>query len=148
MTICDPHGLWPTRLHCPWDFPGKNPGVGRHFPPGDFPHPRIEPASPESSALAGGFSTTKPPGRPPRRVGLSNGSVQAAVAVHWLLLLCSLWNLPQSGVESMSPALAGGFLSTELPGKSKKHDEFLLPQTCILQLAKPSYISTSLFVDY
>ena len=25
-----PHGLWPTRLLCPWDFPGKNPGVGRH----------------------------------------------------------------------------------------------------------------------
>ena len=61
---------------------------------------------------------------------------------------CRLWNLPQSGVESMSPASAGGFLSTELPGKSKKHDEFLLPQTCILQLAKPSCISTSLFVDY
>ena len=25
-----PHGLWPTRLHCPWDFPGKNTGVGCH----------------------------------------------------------------------------------------------------------------------
>ena len=24
-----PHGLWPTRLH-PWDFPGKNTGVGTH----------------------------------------------------------------------------------------------------------------------
>ena len=22
------HGLWPTRLLCLWDFPGKNPGVG------------------------------------------------------------------------------------------------------------------------
>ena len=22
-----PHGLWPTRLLCPWDFPGKNTGV-------------------------------------------------------------------------------------------------------------------------
>ena len=21
-----PHGLWPTRLLCPWDFPGKNTG--------------------------------------------------------------------------------------------------------------------------
>ena len=25
-----PHGLWLTRLLCPWDFPGKNPGVGSH----------------------------------------------------------------------------------------------------------------------
>ena len=23
-----PHGLQPTRLHCPWDFPGKRTGVG------------------------------------------------------------------------------------------------------------------------
>ena len=23
-----PHGLQPTRLHCPWDFPGKSTGVG------------------------------------------------------------------------------------------------------------------------
>ena len=26
-----PHGLWPTWLLCPWDFPGKNTGVGCHF---------------------------------------------------------------------------------------------------------------------
>ena len=26
-----PHGLQPTRLFCPWDFPGKNTGVGYHF---------------------------------------------------------------------------------------------------------------------
>ena len=26
-----PHGLQPTRLPCPWDSPGKNTGVGRHF---------------------------------------------------------------------------------------------------------------------
>ena len=25
------HGLWPTRLLCPWDSPGKNAGVGCHF---------------------------------------------------------------------------------------------------------------------
>ena len=25
------HGLEPTRLLCPWDFPGKNAGVGCHF---------------------------------------------------------------------------------------------------------------------
>ena len=26
-----PHGLQPTSLLCPWDFPGKDTGVGRHF---------------------------------------------------------------------------------------------------------------------
>ena len=25
------HGLYPSRLLCPWDFPGKNTGVGGHF---------------------------------------------------------------------------------------------------------------------
>ena len=26
-----PHGLYPARLLSPWDFPGKNTGVGCHF---------------------------------------------------------------------------------------------------------------------
>ena len=26
-----PHGLWPTRLLGPWDFPGMNTGAGCHF---------------------------------------------------------------------------------------------------------------------
>ena len=26
-----PHGLYPARLLCPWDFPGKNARVGCHF---------------------------------------------------------------------------------------------------------------------
>ena len=26
-----PHGLLPARLLSPWDFPGKNSGVGCHF---------------------------------------------------------------------------------------------------------------------
>ena len=33
-----PHGLQPARLLCPWDFPGKNTGVGCHsFLQGIFP---------------------------------------------------------------------------------------------------------------
>ena len=27
-----PHGLQPTRLLCPWDFPGNSTGVDCHFP--------------------------------------------------------------------------------------------------------------------
>ena len=31
LTPCDPHGLQPARLLCPWDFPSKNTGVGCHL---------------------------------------------------------------------------------------------------------------------
>ena len=30
-TLCDPHGLQPTRLLCAWDFPSKNTGASCHF---------------------------------------------------------------------------------------------------------------------
>ena len=51
---------------CPWDFPGKNPGVSCHFLLwGNLPDPGIKPMSPASSALAGGFFTNAPPADPP-----------------------------------------------------------------------------------
>ena len=31
VRLFGPHGLQPARLFCPWDFPGKNTGVGCHF---------------------------------------------------------------------------------------------------------------------
>ena len=47
-----PHGLQPTRLLCPWDFPSKNTGVAFHFPsPGDLPNPGIKLMSFMSPAL-------------------------------------------------------------------------------------------------
>ena len=36
----------------------------------------------------------------------------------WAYLLNSMWDLPRPGVEPVSPALAGGFLTTVPPGKS------------------------------
>ena len=30
-----------------------------------------------------------------------------------------MWDLPEPGIKSLSPALAGGFLTTEPPGKSQ-----------------------------
>ena len=37
-TLCDLHGLWPARLLCLWNFPGKNSGVVCHFLlQGNFP---------------------------------------------------------------------------------------------------------------
>ena len=42
-----PHGLWPTRLLCPWNSPGRNTGVGCHFLlQGIFVTRENEPASP------------------------------------------------------------------------------------------------------
>ena len=35
-------------------------------------------------------------------------------------LLHGMWDLPGSGLEPLSPALAGGFLTTAPPGKSCK----------------------------
>ena len=35
----------------------------------------------------------------------------------WVLLLHSMWDLPRPGIEPVSPVLAGGFFTTELPGK-------------------------------
>ena len=31
VRLLQSHGLQPTRLLCPWDFPGKNTGLGCHF---------------------------------------------------------------------------------------------------------------------
>ena len=36
-----------------------------------------------------------------------------------------MWDLPGPGLEPMSPALAGGFLTTAPPGKSLDTDSFL-----------------------
>ena len=37
-----PHELQPSRLLCPWNSPGRNMGVGSHFPlPGDLPNPGL-----------------------------------------------------------------------------------------------------------
>ena len=57
--LCDPVD------HCPWDFPGKNTGVGCHFLlHGIFPIHGWKAVSP---AWAGGFFTSEPPGKPNQR---------------------------------------------------------------------------------
>ena len=37
----------------------------------------------------------------------------------WAQLLCGIWDLPGPGLEPVSPALAGGSLTTAPPGKSQ-----------------------------
>ena len=50
-----PHGLWPARLLCPWDFPRKNTAAGCHVLLQRIFLTLIEASSP---SLAGGFFTT------------------------------------------------------------------------------------------
>ena len=48
-----PYGLQPTRLLCPWDSPGEDPGVGCHaLLQGNLPDPGIKPRSPALQADA------------------------------------------------------------------------------------------------
>ena len=58
-TLLWPHGLQHAKLHCLWDFSGKNTGVGRHFL-----FQGVYLMEPMSSALAGSFLTTEPRRKP------------------------------------------------------------------------------------
>ena len=59
-----PHGLWPTGLLCPWDFPGKNSGVGCQFLlQGIFPTQGLN-RNFCVSCIVGRFFTTEPPRKP------------------------------------------------------------------------------------
>ena len=58
-----PHGLQPARLLCPWDFPGKNTGVGCHFLlQGLSSRPRDQTCIFWISCIAGRFFTTRTTG--------------------------------------------------------------------------------------
>ena len=65
LTLCNP---WPIAHQGPLTIKFSRQ---EHYsgspcpPPGDLPDPGIEPASPVSPALAGGFFTPEPPGKPP-----------------------------------------------------------------------------------
>ena len=56
-----PRRLWPTRLLCPWNPPGKNTGVGSHSLLQDLPNPGIKPRSP---ALQADTLWSESPGKP------------------------------------------------------------------------------------
>ena len=52
------------------------------------------------------------------------GRVRVGRCSTWAPVLCELscygrWSLPRVGIEPVSPALAGGFLTTVPPGKSR-----------------------------
>ena len=55
----------------------------------------------------------------------------------WALLLRGLRDLPESGIERLSPALAGEFFTTETPGKPRKSFINFLKRLDIIQRATP-----------
>ena len=60
-TLGDPRYCSPARLLCPWDFPGRNTGTGRHLIlQGIFPTQ----GSTHVPCIAGRFFTSEPPGKP------------------------------------------------------------------------------------
>ena len=64
-TLCNCMDCSPLGSSVHGDSPGKNTGVGCHaFLRGNLPNPGIEPVSPVAPALAGGFFTSEPPGKP------------------------------------------------------------------------------------
>ena len=60
LLFCDPHGLQPTRLLCPWDFSGKNTGGGSHFL---FQRIFLTLGQTQVFCIAGRFFTTASPGK-------------------------------------------------------------------------------------
>ena len=64
LTLCDPMDCNPPGFSLPGILQQEY-WSGLPFPPlGDLPNPGIEPGSPETPALPGGFFTTSPPGKP------------------------------------------------------------------------------------
>ena len=64
MSVCDPHGLQPSaRFLCPWDFPGKNTGVGCHsLLQGIFLTQELNLGLLQWQPVAGGFFSAESPG--------------------------------------------------------------------------------------
>ena len=59
------YGLWPIRLLCPWDSPGKNTGLGCHaLLQGIFPTQKSSPCLLHLLHYKGIFFTTEPLGKP------------------------------------------------------------------------------------
>ena len=124
---------------CPWDSSGKNTGVGCHFLlQGSFLTPGIKPASPESPALAGGFFTPEPPGKPnitsitfcwpkqdtrnePKDKGLGNRfnilKKYLFIWLRWVLVSACEIQLHDQGLNPGFLHWEHGVLATGSPGK-------------------------------
>ena len=73
-------------------------------------------------------------------VAVAHGLSSCGIRVH---LLRSIWDLPRPGIKPVSPALAGGFLTTVPPGKSHfaPFFDFSYPCECVVVLICISLIT-------
>ena len=133
-----PYGLWPASILCLWDSPGKNTGVDCHYLlQGNFQTQgssafeqilqRLSYRKVKSLSCVQLFAT---PWTIAHQAPLSMGYLNknTGVGCHFLLQ----GDLSDPGIEPMSPAspaLAGGFFTTEPPGKP--FSWILLPQNSI-----------------
>ena len=106
-TLCNPTDCCPARLLCPWNYLGKNTGVGSHFlSPGDLPNRFIEPRSP---ALQTDSLPPEPPGKPKHVVNYK-GKQQNDVCLLSHSVICWLFcepmdhNPPGSSVHGIFQA--------------------------------------------
>ena len=106
LTLCDPYELYSAILLCPQGFPGEHTGVGCHFLLQGIFLSQGSNLHLLSPGLSGGL-TTEQPAKPGSCVLTSCGT--------WVQLPHGMWS---PGMEPVSPALAGGFLTTAPPAKS------------------------------
>ena len=91
-TLCDPHGLWAARLHCPWDPPGKDTR--------GLPDPGIEPWSPVSPVLQVGSLPAEPSGSPIAEAGVFPDQACSTLTCSLCSSLLCLWPPPASPMET------------------------------------------------
>ena len=90
-------------------------------PPGDLPDPGIEPASPVAPCiLAGGFSTTEPPGKPKEKPACPYFTPDSTSLLYWQVHTThrASWGpliLTEEGVVSSEAPLSVRKLKTLLP---------------------------------
>ena len=82
-----PHGLQPTRLLCPWDFPGKSTGVGCHCLLREHPEPGFFSILWDLLHLAASCG-------PGARWGLLHGSLQTPVSWFYFNLWFQMFSFP------------------------------------------------------
>ena len=130
LTLCD---LTAVALQAPLSmgFSGQEYWSGLPFlPPGDLPHPGIEPASPASSALTGRFFTFEPPWKPlswrlpDSQVTTPNGAKMRLIPqlnIHWALGLFIYFIFLQYVLSSLCITPLGGLsiLKRQTPLASK-----------------------------
>ena len=107
-----PHRWQPTRLPRPWDFPGKNTGVGCHFLLQCVKVKSESEVAQSCPTLCNPIDCSLP--------GSSVHEIFQARVLEWATFP-SPGDLPNPGIEPRSPTLQTGALPSESPGKPQEY---------------------------